>query len=206
METVTASVRSGGRWWELATLRTLLGSEASGSIALGHAFGPDERDPEYAFLAVDTTAAHKSAGAPVRRSLVFLRAGILVRFGIGAGPDAAEPGLSRAEHTRTPNLPMDVLMTQRQETRSLRSLDLEGVTVAGWAILFHNEVRSAQSAVWFETTGQQRLKYLVTGLAPGQWQIWCDGWLEDIGVFVSPQAGTLCFEGSPGSYFLRRLG
>ena len=44
----------------------------------------------------------------------------------------------------------------------------------------------------------------MAGLAPGYWEVWWNGYLEDLEGLVKPEAGTLWFEGDPGSYFIRR--
>jgi len=85
------------------------------------------------------------------------------------------------------------------------SVELAGVRLADRVVLFHADSRSARSAVSFSVEGNGDLKYLVTGLAPGAWEIWWNGWLEDPQGAVEPRAGALYFEGPPGSYFLRRL-
>jgi hypothetical protein len=86
------------------------------------------------------------------------------------------------------------------------SLDLAGVVAGGQAILFHTEPRSAQSGVSFLVEGDSKLNILVTGLAPGSWEIWRNGWLEEAPGIVTPEAGAMYFDGRAGSYFLRRRG
>lgn len=87
------------------------------------------------------------------------------------------------------------------------SLDLEGAIVNDWVLLFHTEARMARSALSFDTgSGSDLQRFLVTGLAPGTWEIWRDGWLVDIGLPVEPREAVLYFEGKRGSYFVRRLG
>lgn len=86
-------------------------------------------------------------------------------------------------------------------------VDLEGGTAGRWAVLFHTEPTLARSAVSFDTSGRgaEVTRYLVTGLAPGDWQVWRNGWLEDLDGFVRPGECVLYFERAPGSFFLRRL-
>ncbi len=90
--------------------------------------------------------------------------------------------------------------------RKVESLDLEGLEIpGGWVVLFNTESRMAGSVLSFDTgKGSGTRRFVVTGLAPGSWDIWRDGWLIDIGVQVEPSEGVLYFEGRPGSYFLRR--
>lgn len=92
-------------------------------------------------------------------------------------------------------------------TRAITSLDLEGVIVGSAVVLFYTEARPASSAVSFDTgkTDAERLRFIVTGTAPGMWEVWRDGWIVDIGVPVRGTEGVLAFEGRPGSYFIRRL-
>jgi hypothetical protein len=92
-------------------------------------------------------------------------------------------------------------------TRALSSLDLTGVVVGNNVVLFHTESRLASSAVSFDTgqSGAGRMRFIVTGLAPGMWEIWRDGWVVDIGIPVRAGEAVLAFEERPGSYFVRRL-
>jgi hypothetical protein len=167
------------RWWEIALLRNLLGPEAARSRALGHHFGPDTASPDFAFLAVESGTA--------TRSVVALR-----------GPAAVITFTAPA--SGRPEAPQ---LRGNAKADAVESMDLAGLRVADWAILFNIEPRSTRSAVWFETPGASKLKFLLTGLAPGQWDIWCDGWLVDHGVIVRPTAGALYFTGAAGMYFIR---
>jgi hypothetical protein len=168
-----------GRWWEIGALRSLLGAERAGGRALGHYFGPDAGAPEFAFLAVDA--------APATRSVVVLRTP-------AAAISFTAPGQGKPEPPR---------VSGSAKPTPVESMDLAGIRVADWAILFNIEPRSTRSAVWFETSGGDKLRFLLTGLAPGQWDIWCDGWLVDHGAIVRPTAGALYFTGAPGMYFVR---
>lgn len=91
--------------------------------------------------------------------------------------------------------------------RSLTSLDLEGVQTARTVVLFHTEPHLASSALSFDTgrDNAASLQFIVTGIAPGMWEVWRDGWVVDIGVPVRAGEAVLWFEGRPGSYFIRRL-
>jgi hypothetical protein len=89
---------------------------------------------------------------------------------------------------------------------SISSLDLEGVRIGNAVVLFHTEAGLARSAISFDTgRGNGRLRYIVTGIASGMWEVWRDGWVVDIGVPVRNGEGVLYFEDRPGSYFIRRL-
>ncbi|MFB3827265.1 MAG: hypothetical protein ACE15B_10875 [Bryobacteraceae bacterium] len=143
------------------------------------ALGYSVRKGEYAFLTV--------AEGEVRRSLVLLdmQPRALVAFDLGAKGK------------------LEVLGAKADEP--LESLDLAGVRIANRAVLFRTEATMARDAVSYVVEGGGKLKHLITGLAPGDWSIWWNGWLEDPGVFVEPSAGCLYFEGNAGSYFLRRV-
>jgi hypothetical protein len=167
------------RWWEIAALRSVLGPEAAGSRALGHHFGPDAAAPDFAFLALDA--------APGTRSVVVLRA------------PAAAITFTAPPHSK----PEPPRVTGSVKSTPVESMDLIGTRVADWAVLFNIEPRSTRSAVWFETVGGAELKFLLTGLAPGQWDLWRDGWLIEHGVIVRPTSGALYFTGAPGMYFVR---
>jgi hypothetical protein len=89
----------------------------------------------------------------------------------------------------------------------ISSLDLEGVVAGSTVVLFHNEARLAGSVLSFDTGKQEpkSLRFIVTGVAPGAWDIWRDGWLIEDSVPVRAGEAVLSFSGRPGSYFLRRL-
>jgi hypothetical protein len=91
--------------------------------------------------------------------------------------------------------------------RALSSLDLEGRIVGSTAVLFGTEDRLTSSALSFDTGAHtaETLRFIVTAVAPGVWEIWRNGWLVDTGVPVRAGEAVLAFEGRPGSYFLRRL-
>ena len=167
------------RWWEIGALRTLLGPEAAAGRALGHHFGPDSASHQFAFLAVDASRA--------TRSVVVLRTpAATISF---TAPAQGKPEPPRVSGSVKP--------------QPVESMDLVGTRIADWAVLFNIEPRSTRSAVWFETGGGETLTFLLTGLAPGQWDIWCDGWLVEHGAIVRPTSGALYFTGAPGTYFVR---
>jgi hypothetical protein len=82
--------------------------------------------------------------------------------------------------------------------------ELEGAIYEGWVVLFHNEANSAAGAVFFKLEADRSYKILVTGLAPGRWEIWRDGWREEHTALVHPSAGATQLDGPKGTYFLRR--
>jgi len=224
--------RAARPWWELKTLRALLGGEAPASTALGHDFGPDRQQPEYAFLAVDSTKACTGEVQNLKRSFVLLRLGrpaipwALVTFDLMVSADPALPKSwaavlpssesgwrvssfsSRRSSTETVFVNaiqfLDGEGGAPMPVEEVSSLELAGVRLADRVALFHAETTTARSAVSFRVEGTETLKYLVTGLAPGDWEIWWNGWLEDPQGFVEPRSGALYFEGPAGSYFLRR--
>ena len=87
----------------------------------------------------------------------------------------------------------------------IEEIDFIGVVTGGWVVLFHNEPRALRSAASFEAANEGRLKFMICGLAPGGWEIWRNGWLEDTKSGVDERSGVLYFEGRGGSYFIRRL-
>jgi hypothetical protein len=89
--------------------------------------------------------------------------------------------------------------------RRVSSLDIEGVSDGGWVVMFHTEPVLARSVLSFDTgAGDGSMRFVLTGLAAGNWEIWRNGWSVD-SVEVRPREGVLFFEGRPGSYFLRPL-
>jgi hypothetical protein len=180
-------------WWQIDALRARLGAGLATARLLGHDFGPDEKRPDYAFL-----AAKMPGEAEVTRSLVVLPL-----------------------HGRKAQITFDVVKTDKTTT-SLRcamddgsavppadgeigSIDFGGVRLDGWVLLFYTEINSARSPVSFNVKGAGTLRFLLGGLAPGTWEIWRNGWLEDPSGTVDRTSGALYFEGPAGEYFLRRL-
>lgn len=90
----------------------------------------------------------------------------------------------------------------------LDSLDVAGVLVGEDAVLFHSEPGLLRSAFSFDTGAGVKastLRFTITGVAPGIWEIWRNGWVVDIGVRVREREAVLHFSERPGSYFIRRL-
>ena len=84
-------------------------------------------------------------------------------------------------------------------------VDLGGLRIGGTVVLFHNEPRMNRSALSFSVEdGPDSLTILIAGVAPGTWQVWRNGWLEE-SVVARPQAGAVCLAARPGRFFLRRL-
>lgn len=84
----------------------------------------------------------------------------------------------------------------------IKDLDFTGARLGGYVALFHRAAAPARSSVSFHVDAPGKLKYLITGLAPGAWDIWFQGYLEN-SRDVAPREGSLYFEGDPGGYFLR---
>ena len=88
--------------------------------------------------------------------------------------------------------------------KKIEEIDFAGVVTAGWAVLFHNEASALRSTASFEIAAEGQLKFMICGLAPGGWEIWRNGWLDDTPGDVAARSGVLYFEGKGGSYFIRR--
>lgn len=86
------------------------------------------------------------------------------------------------------------------------TIDLAGVRVGDRIIAFHAGLRMAHQPVFFDVDEGAHLKFLLTGLAPGSWDIWWKGWLEQSGLWVAPHTGTLYFEGPAGGYYFSSRG
>ncbi len=89
-----------------------------------------------------------------------------------------------------------------QPLEAIWTIDLAGVRVGTRVALFHPGIHRATGPVFFDTESAQRLRCLVTGLAPGSWDVWWNGWLEMPDLWVAPEEGVLYFEGQGGSYYL----
>jgi hypothetical protein len=169
-------------WHERKALWTLLGEDAERATALGYSAGPDPLRPQYAFLAAAIGAR--------RRSFVRLKPpaapAVLVTF------DLAPPS------------PAALTVRPESAVEFVRSVDLDGVRIGDWVVLFHNEIYSAREPQFFFVDREGPLKCLVTGLAPGAWELWHNGFVKEPSLEVNPRAGALYFEGLAGNYFFRR--
>lgn len=210
------------KWWELAGLRGLLGSQAAASRALGYSFGPDGKHPEYAFLAASVSVAQCQ---DVKRLFVFLDFGALVTFDIVVPVEGSkrphfsisgsETGFARAavladSENKTSGDALFLNVIQRPAAalpvQAFSNMDIAGVRIGDWVTAFYTEPASASAAVSFDVPGSGKVKYLVAGLAPGTWEIWRNGWLEDPQAVVERAAGALYFEAPAGGYFIRKRG
>jgi hypothetical protein len=87
----------------------------------------------------------------------------------------------------------------------LSNLDLAGVQIGEFAVLTYADARAGRSAVFFDAQPAPNLKILIAGLAPGGWEIWRNGWLDEPKNLVTPEARALYHEGKPGGFFLRHV-
>jgi hypothetical protein len=86
----------------------------------------------------------------------------------------------------------------------IESRDVVGLRLSDRVVLFNPLGGRAAQPVTFAAQGPGTLKFLVTDLAEGPWQVWRDGRIVAPALEVSGDAGTLYFEGSAGNYSLRR--
>jgi hypothetical protein len=176
-------------WWQIDALRARLGAQGTKARLLGHDFGPREKSPEYAFLAAEVSP---------QRSVVVLN--------IGQQRALITCDIAKLETTvATIRYSFENKAEPAPAVNDVASVDLRGVRIANWVVLFHSETYSARSPLSFDVEGTEPLRFLITGLAPGTWEIWRNGWLEDPSGAVGRTSGALYFEGRPGSYFLRRV-
>jgi heparin/heparan-sulfate lyase len=78
------------------------------------------------------------------------------------------------------------------------------VEIADRVVLFNREGTRMTKPFTFEAQGQSTLKFLLTDLGEGNWQVWRGGQIVKPAIEVSAEAGTLYFEGPAGTYTLRR--
>ena len=194
-------------WRDAATLR----SAFADAKPVGY-FSTDE----LACVIVDATEAYHGAAKAVQRSVVVLKQNTLIMFDVVAGGTKAFWALNgdtaNLNHKSIPfsNGTSDqVFLNVFQEKTAanigvLSTLDLAGVRIGEYAILFYVDVRAGRSAVFFDSNGGDKLKTLVAGLAPGSWEVWRNGWLDEPRVVVTREANALYYEGEPGGYFLKR--
>jgi heparin/heparan-sulfate lyase len=79
-----------------------------------------------------------------------------------------------------------------------------GARLADRVVLFGKSGERTDRPVAFSVKGAGTLKYLVTDLAEGTWQVRRDGRVVQPAVTVSADSGTTYFEGPAGTYELRR--
>lgn len=189
----------------LAQLRSMIGE----GRPLGYHTGED-----FAFLALDATDSFKPHAQDAKRALLVLDTKTIVSFDLITAPSAPSrwarsgAGYSRIFESSSLDTRTYISVTEAtpvENIGAIGNIDMSGVRVRDWAVLFYTEPRMLRSAVSFEADGRGPLRFFVAGLAPGSWDVWRDGWLEE-STGVKPQEGSLRFNGRPGSYFLRRFG
>jgi len=102
---------------------------------------------------------------------------------------------------------MQVMETGKGKPAAVEKIEsggLTGVRLADRVVLFNRNSERTDRPVSFTVKGGGKLKYLVTDLAAGTWQVWRDGGIVHPAVPVSSSAGTLYFQGPSGNYSLRR--
>lgn len=157
----------------MQNLRAFCGPDA---VPLAHAFGPSRGAPEYAFFACDVKGTRRSLAAfgPIRAVVTY-------------------------EYATKESLNVSGFASPER----IQDLDFAGARLGAYVALFHRATSPARSSASFRLDAPGKLKYLVTGLAPGDWDIWFQGYRED-SLTVHPREACLYFEGDPGGYFLRR--
>lgn len=182
--------------WDQLALRRLLPPEAK---VIGY-----EREADYALLAV--------AQEPGVRRFLLAVDRTLVAFDVGGTPLISdEPGVRRlttlSKKQAGDELLLSVFTLDRDLTaQNIPGLDFAGVRVGNRVVLFYTERNMARSSASFQIPADDSddsLRILVAGLAPGAWEIWRNGWLEEAVALVPPRCAVLSFEGRGGSYFLR---
>jgi len=98
---------------------------------------------------------------------------------------------------------MDRETGTRLDVEPIESSDVMGLRIADRVVLFSPGGGRAARPVAFHVRGPGRLKFLVTDLAAGIWQVWRESEIARSAVVVSGDAGLAYFESLAGSYSLR---
>jgi hypothetical protein len=211
-----AAALAAPRWWELASLRRLLGGQPA--TTLGYDIGPDPAAPRYAFLAADVTPAYAPTLKTVRRFFVALRDRGLLALDLASGPGPlswtleGDPRLNLRHRSILPRpgatpredkVFLNTLLDPAIPATPVLNVDLAGARAGDDVVLFHTELGMAASALSFDIPGKDKLAVLIAGLGPGFWEVWKDGFLDDNAYLVQPGKGTLYYEGDAADYFLR---
>jgi len=99
------------------------------------------------------------------------------------------------------------IMDHSQQPLAVEKIEcapMVGVRLADRLVLFNTGGERTAQPVSFTARGPATIRFLITDLAPGAWQVWRDGKLEPSNRSVTADAGTLYFEGPPGDYSLRQ--
>lgn len=196
----------------VVAFRGLLGAGADLARPLGH-----HQSAGFSYAAFDVTGAYEAAKT-VQRS--FARSGaILIGFDLivavgehhwtleGTHPNLYLASLlpDNAARAETPFLHAASLATPPEPLPVDSGVDLAGARFGPVAVFFHNEPRMNRSALAFAVEdGPAALDVFVIGVAPGSWQLWRNGWLDE-SLTVKPEQGLAAFKTRPGRFFLRRL-
>ena len=145
----------------------------------------------------------------VRRSAVTLGSGDrkqLLAFDIASAPFAWSFGGAVVHVLQAPPLNSETpyALASTLPCELVRGVDLVGALWNDWVVLFHTGLNAAQSSLSFDSKGGWQ--YLLTGLGPGSWDVWRDGWLEEMAIPIRPPTASLRFTGEPGSFFIRKFG
>jgi heparin/heparan-sulfate lyase len=129
----------------------------------------------------------------------------------GADPKEFEIGAWRTEVSPRKASGTDYFLNVMQMTggsagtvEKLTAAEMTGVRVADRVVWFQTSGERTERGVAFTVAGDGTIKYLVTDLAAGTWQVWRDGKIVRPAVRVAESEGTLYFEGPAGKYELRR--
>lgn len=199
----------GLQWWDPQSLKHLLPNTSPPVRLMAYAAGPQPSAPSYAFAAFDETASHQPAARAVRRSIVAIEGATTLSFDwVAANDPAARWTMPEGgRRLQSPNNAEGAFLTTftTEPVLPVEGVDLTGARIGDWLVLFHTDALSASSAVSFYLPGRDRLRILLTGLAPGVWQIWHNGWLEEPHAAIAKSAFSYYWEAAAGDYFLRRL-
>jgi hypothetical protein len=197
-------------WWTPAAFKSFVPSHQGEPLAYYR--GPGLPTPEFAYAAFEDGKA--------QRSLVFLRppsaSPAIVAFDWFGG-QAINPVVEVDTSVWKHSLPFSLhAESQLQVFEAIRkdaqpalvapveSLDLRGATLGSWTLLFHDGAVGARSALSFAVETPENGNYLVAGLSPGVWDVWRNGWLQDLDGTVRAGSALLFFPSRAGSFFLRR--
>jgi heparin/heparan-sulfate lyase len=87
---------------------------------------------------------------------------------------------------------------------TIENRDVVGIRIADRVVLFHSRAGRTDRPLAFSVPGAGILKFVVTDLAEGNWQVRRDGQIAVPAVVVSSAEGIADFEGPAGAYELRR--
>jgi heparin/heparan-sulfate lyase len=92
----------------------------------------------------------------------------------------------------------------RPAIEKIESGDAVGLRLADRVVLFQSHAEPTGDPFMFSVRGPGNLKFVVTDLAEGTWQVRRDGGIAAPAVVVSKDEGVAYFEGPAGRYELRR--